>query len=156
MKKLTSILMSVCMLTTVCSFTGCTSKDVPDEAVGTYSLDDVTITSNGKSLGITESDLSVCRSVEITDDGKVTCKGLAKNKKFTVSSCDKKSDFTTIYIQEAEDAGRDKKARLAQDYDVDKNYEGPSHITYYDDKVEVYFKFEGGTDAWYGVWHGSK
>lgn len=93
----------------------------------------------------------MCRSVEITDDGKVICKGLAGNKKFTVSSCSKKSDYTTIYIQEAEDAGRDKKARLAQDYDVDKNYEGPSHVGYYDDKVEVYFKFKGGTDAWYGV-----
>lgn len=39
MKKLTGILLSVCMLTAVCIFTGCTSKNVPDEAVGTYSFD---------------------------------------------------------------------------------------------------------------------
>ncbi len=158
MKKLKSILLSACILGTVCSLTGCGSTDIPDELVGTYSVDNVNVINCGKEIGITESDLSSCTKVEITDNGKVICYGLANNKKFTVSSCSESDDVTTIYIEEANDAGYDPKhPKIAPECDLDKDFEGPSHIeSYDDDEISVYFKFEGNTNGWHGILNCSK
>ncbi|MCM1505732.1 MAG: hypothetical protein NC177_01155 [Ruminococcus flavefaciens] len=185
MKKLTSILMSVCMLTAVCSFTGCggeksetsdSSSQVSEikvelpsqiaEMVGTYSVEDVSVTNRGKDLGIKKSDLSVCKTVEITDDGKIICKGLFDDTEFGISFNKSEDYIYTLNTDESADAGFVyKEDNKSQDYNVDKDYEGPTEIAYiYNNnnrffnkgEMHVYIKFNCGTDAWYGILECSK
>lgn len=154
--KLKSVLLLSVLSASAILLNGCGSKNIPDEVAGTYSVDRVNVTNRGEALGIKKSDLSVCRTVEVTKDGKIICKGL-DDKKFELVYKSKDDDGISMYAKEAEEAGYDpKKARLAQDYTLDKDYEGPSTVYFYDDTLEVNFKFEGGTDAWYGVLNCSK
>ena len=158
-KKLKSILLSICMLGTVCSFTSCGSKDMPDEAIGTYSVDDVSVLECGKDMGITEFDLLSCTKVEITDDEKIICYGLAGNKKFTISSCSENDGIVSMHTEEGNNAGYDPKhPKVAPDCDLDKDFEGPVTIEYYNDNndLEVYFKFKGNTNGWHGILKCSK
>ena len=129
------------------------------EMVGTYSVESVNVVNRGEDLGISESDLSVCKTVEITEDGKIICNGLFNDSEFELSY-----DLTTntcynLHSAESEKVGFTYIENYsAQDYNLEKDFEGVTLIEYFykestffeKGEMSVYVKFNCGTDAWYG------
>lgn len=189
MKKLSLILAVTMMLGMSAMITGCggsSESDVAEtteetvsispqvaEMVGTYSVDDIGVTNSGRDLGIKESDLNVCKTVEVTEEGKIICKGLFDDNSFEIIYDKIDDDYLyKTHTKEASYAGYNSTFGDASRYAIDAEYEGPTSIDYlYADNdavkelnldymnkgcMHVYLKFKGGTEGWYAYLFCSK
>lgn len=137
------------------------------EMVGTYHVNDYSVTNTGKELGISESDIAVCSTVTITDKGEIICDGLFNNSGYRLKYDNSEESYLyKIHTEQSGDAGYvyNENYTSAQDYILDSDYKGPTMIDYYYadsplakelsldnmDKgcIHIYLKIGNGTDAW--------